>query len=138
MTGLSIFVAAVLLDGPLYAQTRTHNLGDFKLRIEANETINTNDVDPTGEWPQDYFRYANIVFYNSAIVVGKWIDTTGTEHFKQDQFWPVSYNQTEPYGIKEFRRSEPPEVWVFTEGQIAASRPDVLQVQLILLCRQMR
>jgi hypothetical protein len=121
LTGLSIFFAVVLLQWPLYAQTRTHNLGDFKLRIEANETINTNEVEPTGEWPQDYFRYANIVFYNSGIVIGKWIDSTGTEHIKQDTWWPVSYNQTEPYGIKEFRRSEPPEVWVFSEGQLIRS-----------------
>ena len=121
LTGLSIFIAALLLDWPLYAQTRTHNLGDFKLRIEAEDIINTNDVDPTGEWPQDYYHYANIVFYNSAIVVGRWVDSTGTEHLKQDSWWPVSYNQTEPYGIKEYRRSEPPEVWVYSEGQLLRS-----------------
>jgi hypothetical protein len=105
----------------LYAQTRTHDVGDFKLRIESNDVINTNDVDPTGEWPQDHYRYANIVFYNSGIMVGKWVDSTGVEHNKEEFFYPVSYNDTDPYGIKEYRRSEPPEVWVFAEGQMQLS-----------------
>ena len=118
---LSIFSLMVLTVGSLYAQTRTHNLGDFKLRIESDDYINTNDVDPTGEWPQDHFRYANIVFYNSAMVVGKWVDSTGVEHNKEEFFYPASYNQAEPYGIQEYRRTEPPEVWVFAEGQLKLS-----------------
>ncbi|MDZ7336890.1 MAG: hypothetical protein ONB32_17200, partial [candidate division KSB1 bacterium] len=72
------------------AQSRTHNLGDYKLRIDAVDYINTNDVDPTGEWPQDHFRYATIVFYNSGHAIGKWIDSTGTEHVKEDNLYPVS------------------------------------------------
>jgi len=100
-----------------FGQTRTHNLGDFKLRIEAGESINTNDVAPTGEWPQDHFRYGQIVFHNKGFVVGKWVDSTGTEHIKEEFFDPVSYNRTEPYGIKEYRRHEPPEVWVYANGQ---------------------
>ncbi|MDZ7374656.1 MAG: hypothetical protein ONB23_11895 [candidate division KSB1 bacterium] len=106
------------------AQTRTHDLGDFKLRIEANDVINTNDVEPTGEWPQDHFRYSTIVFHNNGFVVGKWIDADGTVHIKEEFFDPVTYNQTEPYGIKEYRRFKPPEVWVFSEGQwLLSSRP---------------
>ncbi len=106
----------------LFAQTRTHNLGDFKLRMEANETINTNEVDPTGEWPQDQFRYGNIVFHNNGVAVGTWVDSTGVTHSKEQFFeYPVSYNQTEPYGIKEYRRFEPPEVWVTAEGQTQQS-----------------
>ncbi len=104
-----------------YSQTRTHDMGDFKLRIEANDEINTNDVAPTGEWPQDHFRYGQIVFHNSGFVVGKWVDSTGTEHVKEEFFNPVSYNRTEPYGIKEYRRHQPPEVWVYANGQMQLS-----------------
>ena len=103
------------------AQSRTHNLGDYKLRIDADDQLNTNDVDPTGEWPQDHFRYATIVFYNSGHVIGKWIDSTGVEHLKEDNLYPVSYNQTEPYGIKEYRKHEPPEVWVYANGEMQLS-----------------
>ncbi len=103
------------------AQSRTHNLGDYKLRIDAVDYINTNEVDPTGEWPQDHFRYATIVFYNSGHAIGKWIDSTGVEHVKEDNLYPVSYNQTEPYGIKEYRRHKPPEVWVYANGEMQLS-----------------
>ena len=103
------------------AQSRTHNLGDYKLRIDADDQLNTNDVDPTGEWPQDHFRYATIVFYNSGHVIGKWIDSTGVEHLKEDNLYPVSYNQTAPYGIQEYRRHEPPEVWVYANGEMQLS-----------------
>lgn len=103
------------------AQSRTHNLGDYKLRIDAVDYINTNEVDPTGEWPQDHFRYATIVFYNSGHAIGKWIDSTGVEHVKEDNLYPVSYNQSEPYGIKEYRRYEPPEVWVYANGEMQLS-----------------
>jgi len=116
-----VLMATILLltiqVNPILSQTRTHNVGDLKLRIEADETINTNDVEPTGEWPQDHFRYANIVFYNAGHAIGSWIDSTGVVHSKEAELWPVSYNQTEPYGIQEYRRYEPPEVWVYVNGQ---------------------
>lgn len=118
-----VFLLLIMMgSGKLIAQTRTHDMGDFKLRMEANDAINTNDVDPTGEWPQDYFRYANIVFYYDGLAVGTWVDSLGTVHSKEQ--WiegPVSYNQTEPYGIKEYRRHLPPEVWVFSEGKLQLS-----------------
>jgi hypothetical protein len=104
-----------------FGQTRTHDLGDFKLRIQANETINSNSVQPTGEWPQDHFRYGQIVWHNKGFVVGKWVDSTGTEHVKEEFFDPVSYNRTAPYGITEFRRHQPPEVWVYADGQMQLS-----------------
>ncbi|MEJ2635608.1 MAG: hypothetical protein P8184_09980 [Calditrichia bacterium] len=121
---LSLIILFMVLWGGtmLFAQSRTHDLGDFKMRIEADETINTNEVDPTGEWPQDQFRYANIVFHNNGVAVGTWIDSTGTIHNKEQFFeYPVSYNQTEPYGIKEVRRYKPPEVWVYSEGKLQSS-----------------
>jgi len=101
----------------LNAQSREHNLGDFKLRIDAGDGLNTNDDDPTGEWPQDYFRYANIVFYCSGYTIGQWIDSTGVSHEKETELTgPVSYNKTEPYGIREVRKFKPPEVWVTANG----------------------
>jgi len=106
---------------PGSAQSRTHNLGDFKLRIDADDYLDTNEKEATGEWPQGYFRYGTIVFYNLGFTVGEWIDSTGTKHSKEVQFWPVTYNQTEPYGIKEYRRYKPPEVWVYTNGQTIRS-----------------
>ncbi len=111
-----------LASATLLAQTRTHNLGDFKLRIEAGETINTNDVQPTGEWPQDHFRYAHIVFHNTGHVVGSWTDANGVVHTKE-QFigGPVSYNAAAPYGLREVRRYEPPEVWVYANGELQLS-----------------
>jgi hypothetical protein len=109
------------IGSPLQAQSRLINVGDFRLRIEASDYINTNEVDPTGEWPQDYFRYANIVFYNSATTVGQWTDSTGTLHEKEVYFYPVSYDKTEPYGIREVRKSTPPEVWVTANGQTLLS-----------------
>lgn len=115
---LLVCVASTMLP----AQTRTHNLGDFKLRIEAGEIINTNDVQPTGEWPQDHFRYAHIVFHNTGHVVGSWIDANGTIHTKE-QFigGPVSFNAEAPYGLREVRRYEPPEVWVYANGELQLS-----------------
>jgi hypothetical protein len=115
------FLALLCFYTPGFAQSRTHNLGDFKLRIDANDELNTNDSDPTGEWPQDHFRYGTIVFYNSGHAVGQWVDSTGTMHTKEDFLYPVSYNQTEPYGIQEYRRIEPPEVWVYTNGEMLLS-----------------
>lgn len=103
------------------AQTRTHNLGDFKFRVEASDNINTNDVEPTGEWPQDHFRYANVVFQNVGHVVGTWVDSLGTAHSKEAFLFGAGYNAEEPYGIKEFRRVEPPEVLVYANGQTQVS-----------------
>lgn len=117
VTFLSLLGVLVLLAGQILAQTRTHNLGDYKFRVEAEETINTNDVEPTGEWPQDHFRYSTVVFHNTGFAVFKWIDENGTEHAKEDFLWPVSYNREAPYGIREVRRSEPPEVWVTANGR---------------------
>ena len=51
-SGIVLLLLIMMGSGKLIAQTRTHDMGDFKLRMEANDAINTNDVDPTGEWPQ--------------------------------------------------------------------------------------
>ena len=117
-----LLLAITLLPATSLAQSRTHNLGDFKMRIEASDMVNTNDVQPTGEWPQDQFRYANVVFQNNGHVVGRWTDENGTEHSKE-QFigGPVSYNATAPYGVREVRRYEPPEVWVYANGELQMS-----------------
>ena len=118
-----VFLSLIMLGSrTLFAQSRTHDMGDFKMRIDAGDAINTNDSDPTGEWPQGYFRYSNIVFYYSGLSVGAWADSLGQVHSKE-QFieGPVSYNRTEPYGIKEYRRHQPPEVWVFSKGQLQLS-----------------
>lgn len=122
---LSLVVICMFLEKTfLKAQSRSHDLGEYSLRIDADDHLNTNDVDPTGEWPQDYFRYSTIVFYSSGYAIGKWIDSTGAEHVKESTLeGPVSYNETEPYGIKEYRKYEPPEVWVFSEGNTFRSSP---------------
>jgi hypothetical protein len=113
----------LVFTGLALGQTRTHNLGDYKYRVEANDYINTNEVDPTGEWPQDHFRYGTIVFYHCGCTVGKWIDAQGVEHTKESFFYP-GFNEEEPYGIKEYRRFAPPKVYVFSEGQLLeSSRP---------------
>ncbi|MFZ0391563.1 MAG: hypothetical protein WAN36_13975 [Calditrichia bacterium] len=123
----SVFLIAILLlmsATSLFAQSRTHNVGDFLLRIESDNYINTNEVDPTGAWPQDYFRYDNIVFQHIGLTVGTWVDSSGVTHSKESFFYPVSYNQEAPYGIQEYRRDEPPTVYVFSNGQtLLSSRP---------------
>ena len=120
----TIFLLIFSFHSQVFSQNRFHDLGDYRLRIEANEEINTNDVEPTGTWPQDQYRYATIVFYNSGITVGSWKDAQGVVHSKEEYFNPVSYNQTDPYGIKEYRKFEPPEVYVYTKGQLLlSSRP---------------
>jgi hypothetical protein len=91
------------------------------MRIEASDQINTNEVDPTGEWPQDYWRYANITFQNVGHSVGTWIDSAGVTHSKESFLFGAGYNAAEPYGIKEFRRAEPPEVLVFVDGELLVS-----------------
>ncbi len=113
--GLTFFLSV------LVSQTRTHDLGDFKLRIDSDDYLNTNEVDPTGEWPQDQYRSSTIVFYNSGFTVGNWIDSTGVDHSKETFLNPVSFNDEEPYGIFEYRKNEPPKVWVYTEGQLLQS-----------------
>ena len=72
--GMCVVCLAALLcfQTAVLAQSRTHNLGDYKLRIDAGDELNTNDSDPTGEWPQDHYRYGTIVFYNSGHAVGQW------------------------------------------------------------------
>lgn len=106
----------------LSAQSREHNLGDFKLRIDAGDDLDSNSLPPTGEWPQDYFRYQNITFYFSGYAIGQWIDSTGVSHEKELTLQgPVSYNKTEPYGIREVRKFEPPVVWVTANGQTQLS-----------------
>ncbi len=114
-------VALLCFQTAVFAQSRTHNLGDYKLRIDAGDGLNTNDDDPTGEWPQDHFRYGTIVFYNSGHTIGQWVDSTGTVHTKEDFLDPKKYNQTDPYGIQEYRRVESPEVWVYSNGAMQLS-----------------
>lgn len=114
LIGCGILVA---FTSTVIGQTRTHNLGDYKYRVESGETINTNDVEPTGEWPQDHFRYGTVVFRNSGFTILNWVDENGVTHSKEDFLFPVSYNQTEPYGIREVRRADPPEVWVTADGR---------------------
>ncbi|MCF7805466.1 MAG: hypothetical protein K9N46_08870 [Candidatus Marinimicrobia bacterium] len=122
VSGFVFLLLSMMGSRTLFAQARTHDMGDFKLRMEARDAINTNSVDPTGEWPQDYFRYGNIVFYYSGVTVGTWVDSLGEVHSKE-QFLegPVSYNRADPYGIKEYRRHLPPEVWVYSKGQMQLS-----------------
>ncbi len=121
LAGLCVAMLLVSVTS-LSAQSRTHNLGDFKMRIEASDNINTNDVEPTGEWPQDQFRYGHIVFQNNGHLVGSWVDANGETHAKQAFIQgPVSYNAEAPYGIREVRRYEPPEVLVFANGELQSS-----------------
>ena len=118
-----VLFCLLIFSGLAVGQTRTHDVGDYKYRVEANDYINTNEVDPTGEWPQDHFRYGTIVFYHCGCTVGKWIDAQGVEHTKENFFYP-GYNEEEPYGIKEYRRFAPPKVYVFSEGVLLeSSRP---------------
>ena len=117
----ALVLTIVFIVGASWAQERTHDLGDFKMYIRAAETINTNSQDPTGEWPQDHYRYGTIVFYNTGHSIGEWVDSTGTVHTKETDLSPVSYRQEAPYGIFEYRRAEPPEVWVYSEGQLQLS-----------------
>ncbi len=104
----------------LFAQTRTHDLGDYKLRIDSEDALNTNDSDPTGEWPQDQYRSSTVVFYNSGFAIGNWVDSAGVNHSKEVFLYPVSFNE-EPYGIFEYRKYAPPEVWVYSEGKLLQS-----------------
>lgn len=115
-----IVVALIFFQVVLVAQTRTHILGDYKLRIDANDALNTNDDDPTGEWPQDQFRSGTVVWYNSGFTVGNWVDSAGVAHSKEVYLYPVSFNE-EPYGIFEYRKYAPPEVWVYSDGTLQQS-----------------
>lgn len=115
-----IVVALIFFQVVLVAQTRTHILGDYKLRIDANDALNTNDDDPTGEWPQDQYRSATVVWYNSGFTVGSWKDSAGVVHSKELFLYPVSFNE-EPYGIFEYRKYSPPEVWVYSDGVLQLS-----------------
>src|SRR4030042_203792 len=81
-----VLFCLLIFSGLAVGQTRTHDVGDYKYRVEANDYINTNEVDPTGEWPQDHFRYGTIVFYHCGCTVGKWIDAQGVEHTKENFF----------------------------------------------------
>ena len=134
-----LFLLLIAFAGSLYAQSRTHDLGDFKLRVDAFEFLDTNQDPPTGAWPQDVYRYDNIVFYTSGFSILKFIDDQNQENNKYTAMYVVDYNQTEPYGIKEYRRYEPPEVWVYSEGSLQQSSrrfngtvvPDLVADQVI-------
>ena len=122
--GMVILLCLLVFTNLTYTQTRTHSLGDYKYRVESNDYINTNEVEATGEWPQGVFRYATIVFYNSGFAVGNWIDAAGGNNDRWSALDAVSYNEAEPYGIKEYRRFDPPKVYVYSEGQLLeSSRP---------------
>ncbi|UCH09300.1 MAG: fibronectin type III domain-containing protein [Fidelibacterota bacterium] len=119
--GLFMMESALGQGGP----TKVHNLGDYQLRIYSDDFLNTNDTRAvgTGVWPQDHYRYSTVVFYNSGFTVGSWVDENGDEHSKEVFLYPLSFNQEEPYGIREVRRAEPPLVEVYTEGAwIVSSR----------------
>jgi hypothetical protein len=98
------------------AQFRTHNLGDFRLKHYQQEYLNTNDDDPTGEWPQDVYLSSQITFNHTGVYAGRWVDENGDTHSGEGTFWR-SYEGEEPYVIKEYRRVEPPEVVVFAGGK---------------------
>ncbi len=136
-----VAMLSLLLAIPLMGQgrTKTHDLGDYKLRVSVRDGLNTNSNEPTGEWPQDHYRYANVVFYQAGHTILKWVDSLDVEHVKENRFYPSSYSELEPYGIFEYRRYEPPEVWVYTEGELLLSSrryegeidPDLISDQMI-------
>jgi hypothetical protein len=110
---------------PAFSQSRTHNLGDLDFQIYDYDDLNTNDTDGLGigTWPQGIFRYQTIAFYNTPFFVGSWTAEDGV-HTNETIGWPFSFNNAEGYGIFEYKKHEPPEVWVFSEGKIQlSSRP---------------
>ena len=82
-----------------------------------------------------------IHFYNTMFLVGSWTDETGETHSTETVVDPISFNNGEGYGVFEYRRHEPPEVWVTAQGQLQLSSkpfdgeivPDLLADQMIEL-----
>jgi len=109
---------------PVLSQTRTHNLGDFSYQVYADDNFSTSGDDAGAHWPQDQFRYWQIHFYNHSFLIGSWIDELGEVHTKNRFGWINSFNNAEGYGIFEYKRHEPPVVWVTSEGKLQlSSRP---------------
>jgi hypothetical protein len=100
------------------AQFRQHNLGDFRMKHYQGESLNTNDDNPTGEWPQDVYWSSQITFINIGVHVGTWVDNEAVPatHSREGS-WYGAWEGIEPYTIKEYRRVVPPEVEVFEGGQ---------------------
>ncbi len=107
-----------MLISPVYSQSRTHDLGDFKYLVDADDAISTSGDDAGNAWPQDHYRYWMIHFYNTMFMVGSWTDETGGAHSKETIVDPISFNNGEGYGVFEYRKHEPPEVWVTAQGKL--------------------
>jgi hypothetical protein len=114
----------LLFTMPALSQSRTHSLGDFKYQVDDNDAISTSGDNAGNAWPQDHYRYWQIHFYNTLFLVGSWVDEQGGVHSKDVIMDPISYNNEPPYGIFEYRKHEPAEVWVYVEGNLQrSSRP---------------
>jgi hypothetical protein len=104
-----------------FSQSKVHNLGKFKYQVDANDAISTSGDDAGNAWPQDYYRYWEIHFYNTMFLVGSWTDADGGVHSKDEILDPQSFINGEGYGITDYRRNEPPQVWVYAQGKLQLS-----------------
>jgi len=112
--------------GEIFAQRRTHNMGDYLYMMDIQDMLNLSsqpEFSPTGTWPQDYYKHATVVFYWTGQAVGKYVDTLGVEHRSYVNVWPSNsgYRQPPDYGMKEYRRVEPPHVFVVVDGELRPS-----------------
>ena len=121
---LVLLLAGVMLAAfstPAFSQSKVHNLGKFKYQVDANDAISTSGDDAGNAWPQDYYRYWEIHFYNTMFMVGSWTDADGNVHSKDEILDPQSFINGEGYGISDYRRYEPPQVWVYAQGKLQLS-----------------
>ena len=103
--------------------TKTHDLGDFRLLHFSEEDMSTNTddaTDGTGQWPQDVSWSGNVTFQDRIRYVGTWVDQTGATQSKTSHTG-ASFIGQEPFVMREVRRAEPPEVWVYADGQMQLS-----------------
>ena len=113
---LTLFLLAFNVPMTRATQNRIHDLGDFQFNHRSSESLNTNSNDPTGEWPQDVYRSANVTFINHMRFVESWMDETGAMQSKTVHGGASYQDQLPPYMITEHRRFKPPEVEVFADG----------------------
>jgi hypothetical protein len=110
----------------MYGQRRTHNMGDFSYYIDMYDVVNMSNqpfFSETGHWPQDYYRHGHVVYNIHGLSIREWIDDRDQvrNNWTETWHWERAYWDAPEYGMKEYRRQEPPRVFVEVDGELVIS-----------------
>ena len=117
----AIILCLLIVDGPVVGEqintgSRFHNLGMLKWRVDSQLWLDTsgNDFTPICTWPQGVYDTENCQFWWFQILPESYEDSSGVHEKMLYQWAGVGdlASQGFPWGIYEYRRYAPPDVWV--------------------------